>query len=113
MERPRWTPRSTRRGATPWPSSGSPWAAPLASGWPSATLEIAGLALVNPLLMPPDEATVSFVQSMVDGGDEVAPGIGSDIAMEGVVESAYDGLPLRAVLSLSPRRAKWRPRSSR
>ncbi len=62
--------------------------------------EIAGLALVNPLLMPPDEATVSFVQSMVDGGDEVAPGIGSDIAMEGVDESAYDGLPLRAALSL-------------
>ena len=62
--------------------------------------EIAGLALVNPLLMSPDEATVSFVQSMVDGGDEVAPGIGSDIAMEGVVESAYDGLPLRAALSL-------------
>ena len=62
--------------------------------------EIAGLALVNPLLMSPDEATVSFVQSMVDGGDEVAPGIGSDIAMDGVVESAYDGLPLRAALSL-------------
>jgi carboxylesterase len=62
--------------------------------------EIAGLVLVNPLLMSPDEATVSFVQSMVDGGDEVAPGIGSDIAMEGVVESAYEGLPLRAALSL-------------
>ena len=32
---------------------------------------------------------------MIDGGDEVAPGIGSDIAMEGAVESAYPGLPLR------------------
>ncbi len=62
--------------------------------------EIAGLALVNPLLMSPDEATVSFVQSMVDGGDELAPGVGSDIAMEGAVEYAYDGLPLRAALSL-------------
>ncbi len=62
--------------------------------------EIAGLALVNPLLMSPDEATVSLVQSMVDGGDEVAPGIGSDIAMDGVVEDAYEGLPLRAALSL-------------
>jgi carboxylesterase len=62
--------------------------------------EIAGLALVNPLLMSPDDATVSFVQSMVDAGDDVAPGIGSDIAMEGVVEDAYDGLPLRAALSL-------------
>ncbi len=62
--------------------------------------EIAGLALVNPLLMSPDEATVSAVQSMVDGGDEVAPGIGSDIAMDGAVEYAYEGLPLRAALSL-------------
>jgi carboxylesterase len=37
---------------------------------------------------------------MVDNCDEVAPGVGSDIAMEGSVESAYPGLPLRAVLSL-------------
>ena len=37
---------------------------------------------------------------MIDGGDEVAPGIGSDIAMEGAVEAAYPGLPLRATLSL-------------
>jgi carboxylesterase len=62
--------------------------------------EIAGLAVVNPLLSPPDEATVSFIEAMIEGGDEVAPGIGSDIAMEGAVESAYPGLPLRAVLSL-------------
>jgi len=36
----------------------------------------------------------------VDGGDEVAPGIGSDIALEGAVESAYPELPLQAALSL-------------
>ena len=62
--------------------------------------EIAALALVNPLLSPPDEGTVSLVQAMFDGGDEVAPGIGSDIAMGGAVESAYPELPLRAALSL-------------
>jgi len=62
--------------------------------------EIAALVVVNPLLLPPDEATVSLIETMIDGGDEVAPGIGSDIAMEGAVESAYPGLPLRAVLSL-------------
>jgi carboxylesterase len=62
--------------------------------------EIAALAVVNPLLLPPDEASVSFIEGMIEGGDEVAPGIGSDIAMEGAVESAYPGLPLRAVLSL-------------
>ncbi len=62
--------------------------------------EIAALAVVNPLLSPPDEGTVSLVETMIEGGDEVAPGIGSDIAQEGAVESAYPGLPLRAVLSL-------------
>ena len=62
--------------------------------------EIAALALVNPLLSPPDADTIGFVQAMIDGGDEVAPGIGSDIAMEGAVEAAYPGLPLRAALSL-------------
>jgi carboxylesterase len=62
--------------------------------------EIAAITVVNPLLAPPDADTVGFVQAMIDGGDEVAPGIGSDIAMEGAVEAAYPGLPLRAALSL-------------
>ena len=55
---------------------------------------------MNPLLSPPDADTLGFIQAMIDGGDEVAPGIGSDIAMEGAVEAAYPGLPLRATLSL-------------
>ena len=62
--------------------------------------EIAAIAVVNPLLAPPDTDTLAFLQAMIDGGDEVAPGIGSDIAMEGAVEAAYPGLPLRATLSL-------------
>ena len=62
--------------------------------------EIAALSLVNPLLVPPDADTVAFVQEMIDAGDEVAPGIGSDIALEGVAESAYPGMPLQAALSL-------------
>jgi carboxylesterase len=62
--------------------------------------EIAALALVNPMVAPPDADTIGFIEAMVDNGDEVAPGVGSDIAMEGSVESAYPGLPLRAVLSL-------------
>ena len=62
--------------------------------------EIAAIAVVNPLIVPPDADTLAFVQSMADSGEEVAPGIGSDIAMEGAVESAYPGLPLQAVLSL-------------
>lgn len=62
--------------------------------------EIAAIAVVNPLVAPPDGDTVAFLQAMVDGGDELAPGVGSDIAMEGSVESAYAELPLRATLSL-------------
>jgi carboxylesterase len=62
--------------------------------------EIAALVLVNPLIEPPDADTVAFIESMIEGGDEVAPGIGSDIALEGAVESAYPGSPLRAALSL-------------
>jgi len=37
---------------------------------------------------------------MIEGGEEVAAGIGSDIALEGAVESAYPELPLRAARSL-------------
>jgi carboxylesterase len=62
--------------------------------------EIAALALVNPLIEPPADDAIEFIQAMIDGGDEVAPGIGSDIAMEGAVEAAYPGSPLRAALSL-------------
>ena len=62
--------------------------------------EIAALAVVNPLLLPPDEDSLSFIEAMIEGGNEVAPGIGSDIAMEGAVEDAYPELPLRAALSL-------------
>lgn len=62
--------------------------------------EVAALAVVNPLLLAPDKDTVSLIEAMIEAGDEVAPGIGSDIALEGAVESAYPGLPLRAVLSL-------------
>jgi carboxylesterase len=62
--------------------------------------EIAGIAVVNPLLAPPDADSIVFIESMIENGDEVAPGIGSDIALEGAVEVAYPGLPLRATLSL-------------
>jgi carboxylesterase len=62
--------------------------------------EVAALSVVNPLVTPPDAATTGFIEAMIEGGDEIAPGIGSDIAMEGAVEAAYPGLPLQAALSL-------------
>ena len=61
--------------------------------------EIAALVLVNPMVAAPDADAVGFVQAMIDNGDVLAPGVGSDIAMEGAVESAYPELPLRAALS--------------
>jgi carboxylesterase len=62
--------------------------------------EVAALVLVNPLIEPPDPDTVAFINAMIEGGEEVAPGIGSDIALEGAVESTYPELPLQAALSL-------------
>jgi carboxylesterase len=62
--------------------------------------EIAALVLVNPLIEPPDADTVAFIDTLIEGGDEIAPGIGSDIALEGVAESAYPESPLRAARSL-------------
>jgi carboxylesterase len=62
--------------------------------------EIAGLAVVNPLVAPPGADVVALIDSMIAAGEEMGPGIGSDIAMEGAVESAYLGLPLRAASSL-------------
>jgi carboxylesterase len=62
--------------------------------------DVAALSVVNPMVTPPDAATTELLEMLIDGGDEVAPGIGSDIAMDGAVESAYPDLPLRAALSL-------------
>jgi carboxylesterase len=61
--------------------------------------EIAGIAVVNPLVSPPTEL-MPLVTEMLDGGMETMPGIGSDIALEGSVESAYPEVPLAAAQSL-------------
>jgi carboxylesterase len=62
--------------------------------------EIAALVLVNPMVSATDADTLAFIDAMIEGGDELAPGVGSDIALEGAVESAYAELPLRAARSL-------------
>ena len=92
--------RRWRRAATRWWSSACRWAGRLAVWLAEHHPEIAALAVVNPLSRRPTRPPSAFIQAMIEGGDEVAPGIGSDIAMEGAVESAYPGLPLRAALSL-------------
>ncbi len=62
--------------------------------------EIAGIAVVNPLVEPPVADFLDGISALLDAGTEVIDGIGSDIAKEGSVESAYAGTPLAPVLSL-------------
>lgn len=62
--------------------------------------EIRGLALVNPLVDPPAENFRDFMRGLLDSGIDLAPGVGSDIAKDGITESAYEGTPVAAVLSL-------------
>ncbi len=61
--------------------------------------ELAALVLINPLVSAPTDL-IPLVNEMVDGGMEMMPGVGSDIALEGSVESAYAEVPLRAAQSL-------------
>jgi carboxylesterase len=61
--------------------------------------EVAGLVLVNPAAEPYAVEVIDMVQGMVAEGQELMPGIGSDIADPDVTESAYEGTPLRALLS--------------
>jgi carboxylesterase len=62
--------------------------------------EIAGIAVVNPLIEAPDDEFRAGIRALLEAGTEVFDAIGSDVAMEGAVESAYPGTPLAAVLSL-------------
>jgi carboxylesterase len=62
--------------------------------------EVAGLVAVNPLVEPPDPEMVAMGRAMLDAGETVAPGIGSDIADPAAHETAYPGSPLLPLLSL-------------
>lgn len=61
--------------------------------------EIAGIVTINPLVEAPD-GVVDLLQGMVDAGESVMDGIGSDIADPDSVESAYAQTPLVPLLSL-------------
>ena len=60
-----------------------------------------GLICVNAATAPQDDDVLSMVREMIDEGNEVMPGIGSDIADPDVTEIAYEGTPLAQLLSLS------------
>jgi carboxylesterase len=61
--------------------------------------EIAGLVLVNPAVepIPPMRELVEHLHA---AGEAFLPGVGSDVAAPGVVESAYDRSPVAGLRSL-------------
>lgn len=61
--------------------------------------DVLGLVCVNPATQPQPAEVLGMLRDMVAGGAEVMDGIGSDIAEPGVVETAYAGTPLAALVS--------------
>jgi carboxylesterase len=61
--------------------------------------EIAGIVCINPAIAPSIEM-LAALDALEESGQEYMAGIGSDIAKEGVVESAYDDTPVRALRSM-------------
>ncbi len=74
--------------------------------------EISGLSLVNPMVEPPAESFRDVLRGILDAGTEIAPGVGSDIAKEGMTELAYLGSPIAAALSLFEGLEELAPRLS-
>jgi carboxylesterase len=62
--------------------------------------EVAGIAVVNPLIVSPQQADREAIAALVEAGTDVFDAIGSDINKEGVEEAAYPGTPLPPLLSL-------------
>jgi len=66
--------------------------------------EVAGLALVNPLVDPPAPSFRDLLRELLGAGHPFLPGIGGDVAdvADGDArEDAYDRLPVAALLSMS------------
>lgn len=62
--------------------------------------ELAGVVAVNPATQQQAPEVIELLKGMVAAGEDRMPGIGSDIAMPGVVEVAYPGTPLAPLLEL-------------
>jgi carboxylesterase len=63
--------------------------------------EIAGLALVNPVVQPLDASITEFARDLAQLGETFMPGIGSDIADPDQHELAYEQTPVLCLLSLA------------
>ncbi len=62
--------------------------------------DVAGIAVVNPLVEPPADEARRAIHQLVDQGIEILPSDGPDLADPGVSPPAYAGTPLAALLSL-------------
>ena len=62
--------------------------------------EVRGLVCVNPATQSQPAEVLAMFAEFLAAGTEVIPGIGSDIADPNVRETAYDGTPVRPLLSL-------------
>lgn len=63
--------------------------------------DVAGLALINPVVDPtPFQPLVDMAQGLLGQGEEFVQGVGGDVADPDVRELAYDRMPVRGVLSL-------------
>jgi carboxylesterase len=71
--------------------------------------EIRGVVLVNPLADGEAPGVTETVTTLRGLGEPLVPGIGSDIALEGSVESAYPLTPVEPLLSLHAALADLRP----
>lgn len=60
-----------------------------------------GLICVNAATEPQAKDVMTMVEEMIDDGNDVMPGIGSDIADPDVTEIAYEATPLKQLKSLS------------
>lgn len=63
--------------------------------------EIAGIVLINAAVKPQEEGLADLVRAMIDAGEEYAPAVGSDLADPDAFEPAYEGSPLRPLLTMS------------
>lgn len=74
--------------------------------------EVAGIAAINAVVSEPPGMR-DFVKQLVDEGQELMDGIGSDIADPNSTESSYAQTPLRPLLTMMDAAAEFQPRIER
>ena len=61
---------------------------------------VAGLVAINGMFEPPAPAFLDLLRTSLEQGCDRLPAIGSDIAMPGVSEGAYEAAPIQPLISL-------------